>query len=466
MDVTAHRVRSTPMVDPTRVRRLNDAPAAAGDYVLYWMQQSERTRHNPALEYAANLANQTGKPLVACFGVMDDYPEANARHYLFLLQGLRDVSVSLANRGVKFVVGHGPAYDVALRYAKRATEIVCDRGYQRHQIDWHRRVAAAAGKAVTQVEGDVVVPVEVAAPKAMYAAVHLRPKIRAHRDRYLVDLPPVKLIHPSLDLRLTGDLDVSDPDAALAKLNVDRTLAPTDHFTGGEVAAERLLTDFLHHKLAGYAEHRNEPAEQRTSRMGGYLHYGHISPVALARAVKNHVAAPQADRDAYLEELVVRRELAMNYVHYNPDTYDTFEGLPAWAKATLAEHAADKRYHLYTRAQLEAADTHDPYWNAAQLEMVKSGFMHNYMRMYWGKKILEWKATPAEAYADLAYLNNRYFFCGRDPNAWTNVAWVFGLHDRPWGPVRPVFGKVRYMNEAGLRRKFDMDGYVRRVAML
>lgn len=171
--------------------------------------------------------------------------------------------------------------------------------------------------------------------------------------------------------------------------------------------------------------------------------------------------APAADREAFLEELIVRRELALNFVNYTAN-YDQFDALPPWAQRTLSQHARDHRPQTYSRDELERAATHDPYWNAAMHEMTATGYMHNYMRMYWGKRILEWKKTPREAFADSLYLNNKYFLCGRDPNAYANVAWLFGLHDRPWGK-RPIFGTVRYINAAGLERKFDMYRYIETV---
>jgi deoxyribodipyrimidine photo-lyase len=195
--------------------------------------------------------------------------------------------------------------------------------------------------------------------------------------------------------------------------------------------------------------------------MAAYLHFGHVSPIELALKVLA-ATAPKADADSYVEELIVRRELAVNYCEYAED-YDAYDALPAWAKQTLKDHAADPRPHIYTAAELEAARTIDPYWNAAQTEMNVTGFMHNYMRMYWGKRILEWTQSPREAYETTLRLNNKLFLCGRDPNAYANVGWIYGLHDRPWGPARKIFGTVRYMNAAGLDRKFDMDAYVRRV---
>jgi deoxyribodipyrimidine photo-lyase len=450
------------MVHADRICDLNDKPIDdAGNFVLYWMQASQRTRFNFALEHAIAQANELKKPLVVCFGLMDDYPEANERHYAFMLEGLRDVHASLAERGILFVVKHGQPKDVAVHFARRAALVVCDRGYLKHQVAWRDHVADHAKVRVTQVEGDVVVPAERASTKHEIGARTLRPKIHKVWNEFLVELKPGKLKHPSLKLDVRGDLDVMGPAALLKKLKLDCSVAASPTFTGGEDAAAKLLKAFLKDKLPGYAEGRNEPAAGQSSTMSGYLHFGQIAPVELALAVRD-AKAPQADRDAYLEELIVRRELSVNFVTHNP-RYDSYDGLPEWAKKSLAEHKADKRYHVYTRQQLEAAATHDPYWNAAQKEMNLTGFMHNYMRMYWGKKILEWTPDPREAYDATIYLNNKYFLCGRDPNAWANVAWVYGLHDRPWGPERPVFGLIRYMNDKGLERKFDIQKYVVKV---
>ena len=460
-------------IHPTRVRLLNDAPVNdAGRYVLYWMgATSTRTRHNPALEYAVQQANELGVPPVVCFGLTDGWPEANERHYLFLLQGLAAVARALADRGIAFVVLRGQPFDAPLRLAPAAKLVVCDRGYLRHQKAWTTHAALGAGRRVVQVEGDVVVPVNVASDHHESAARTLRPKIHRLWETYLTDLPETPVRHrsagpkASAGLKLpASDIDVTDPVAALAKLDLpDRTVHPVQRLAGGQVEAHRLLERFLTHELQAYTERRNEPAEQHSSLMSAYLHFGHVSPVELALAVREHKQATPDDREKYLEELIVRRELSMNFAEYVPD-YDRYSCLPNWAHKTLAEHAKDRRDPTYTRGQLEAAGTHDPYWNAAMVEMRDTGFMHNYMRMYWGKKVLEWRPTPEDAYDTLLAINNKFFLCGRDANSYANVAWVFGLHDRAWGPERPVFGKVRYMNAAGLERKYDVDGYVRRVA--
>ncbi|MFN4242655.1 MAG: deoxyribodipyrimidine photo-lyase [Tepidisphaerales bacterium] len=453
------------MVEPTRIQVLRDLPPKPdARYVLYWMQSSQRTTHNPALEYAAATANDLRLPLVVCFGLMDNYPEANARHYAFMLDGLADVARRLDRRGIRFVVKHGNPPEVALHYARDAAVVVCDRNYLRHHKAWRLQVAREADRRVVQVEGDVVVPVETASDKAEFAARTLRPKIHKLYASYLTPLPETPINVPAARLKVSGDIDPVDPAAALAKLRLDRSVQPVSHFKGGETEAQRRLGHFIEHLLRDYAEGRNEPAAGATSHLSPYLHFGQISPVHIALAVRD-ARGPKADTDAFLEELIVRRELAINHAFYN-EKYDQYAGLPEWARKTLAAHARDRREHLYSLEQLETAQTHDPYWNAAQLEMTRTGFMHNYMRMYWGKKILEWTRTPEEGFAWNLYLNNKYFLDGRDANSYTGVAWCYGLHDRPWGPERPVYGMVRYMNAAGLERKFDIKAYVKKVALL
>jgi deoxyribodipyrimidine photo-lyase len=451
------------MVDSARVRIINEKPTAAGAlYVLYWMQASQRTHCNHALEYAIAQANDLRKPVVVCFGLMDDYPDGNERSYAFLLEGLNEVQAALAHRGIRFLVKHGPAPAAALHYAKQACMIVCDRNYLRHHKLWRQQVAENAGCRVVEVESEVVVPVELVSDHHEFAARTIRPKIHAHWATYLVEQPETRVKHPSLKLDLHGDIDVSDPESVLKKLKIDRSVKRSPRFVGGQLEAHRLLKRFLDEDLNGFATDRNEPARQRTSLMSGYLHFGHISPIELALAVQNQKTVPPKDRDVYLEELIVRRELSMNFAYYVPN-YDSYQCLPEWARKTLSEHRNDKREYLYSQDELEKASTHDRYWNAAQKEMMLTGFMHNYMRMYWGKKILEWSASPQQAFETTLYLNNRYFLCGRDANSFANVAWIYGLHDRPWGPRRKIFGLVRYMNAAGLERKFDIDAYVKRV---
>jgi deoxyribodipyrimidine photo-lyase len=445
------------MIDATRVRRLNSLPSIQGSHVLYWMQASQRTRYNHALEYAIARANDLHLPMIVGFGVADDYPEANLRHYAFMLQGLRDIKKELADRGIPMVVLRGNPPHVAVKLARDSALVVCDRGYLRHQKQWRDHVADHAGCEVVEVETDAVVPVEEASDYAEFAARTLRPKIHALLPKYLVPLVPQRVRVPLKKAGIESDLDIADVDGSLAKLKIDRTVMPSRRLFGGEKEGQKLLRRFLRGPLAGYDSASNDPALAGTSMLGAYLHFGQLAPLEIALKISSS-NAPAVDRESYLEQLIVRRELSMNFVNFNAK-YDSFDGLPRWARQALAAHVKDKRPYIYKREQLENAQTHDPYWNAAQTEMLITGYMHNYMRMYWGKKILEWGRSPRRAYEDTLYLNNKYFLCGRDPNSYASVAWLYGQHDRPWTP-RPIFGTIRYMNDKGLERKFDMDRYM------
>jgi deoxyribodipyrimidine photo-lyase len=446
------------MIEKTRIQQLNERDAEPGDYVLYWMQQSQRASFNPALEYAIGEANVRGLPVVVGFGLMDDYPEANRRHYAFMLQGLQEVERALGKRRIAFPILRGRPSDVAISLAGRAALVVCDRGYLRHQKRWRETVAREVRCRLVQVEGDLVVPVEVASAQHESGARTLRPKLHRVWEEYLSWLDETAVERSAAGLDLRSAVDLSNVDAALDRLELDDSVTPVRRFRGGTSAAQDRLGSFLEGGFAGYAGGRSEPGAFQCSLLSPYLHFGQISPVEVALRVRGAGSGQDEDRRAYLEELIVRRELAANFVNYNDD-YDRYSCLPGWARATLERHREDKRPALYGCEQLEAARTRDRYWNAAMREMIYTGFMHNTMRMYWAKKILEWSKTPEEALATALHLNNKYFLDGRDPNSYANVGWTFGLHDRPW-PERPVFGTVRYMNARGLERKFDMQAYL------
>jgi deoxyribodipyrimidine photo-lyase len=437
---------------PGRVRVLADRETRSGDYVLYWMQRAQRTRVNHALDYALRHAEALELPLVVAFGLTESYPEANERHYAFMLEGLRDVAQSLAKRRIGFVVRRGPPDSVAIALAYRAAMVVCDRGYLRHERAWRQSVAEGAPCPVIEVEADLVVPVEHASTKREVAARTLRPKIERAIEEFL-DAPPEASPAARHEIALAGDVDVADIEGTLASLEIDRSVARSPRFEGGEEAAHRRLARFLAERLRSYEARRSDPAAAVASTLSPYLHFGQISPLEILRAVR-----PAGGGRAFVEELVVRRELAFNFVWFE-EAYDRFESLPDWARETLAKHSGDRRPALYADAELEAAATHDPYWNAAMQEMRRTGYMHNMLRMYWGKKILEWSETPEAAFERVLRLNNKFFLDGRDPNSYANVGWIFGLHDRPW-PERPVFGKVRSMTASGLERKFDIEAYV------
>lgn len=455
---------ATTEIQAERIRPLNEKGVRDGDYVLYWLQQAQRAEYNHALEYAAQKANELGRPLLVVFGLMDDYPSANARHYAFMLEGLRDVAESLEARGIKFVVQKGSPDEVALRLGENASMIVSDGAYLRPEWSWRQRVAEEAGCHVVRVESNVVVPVELASGKREVAARTLRPKIRRHLDEFLVELLPTEIEQDSLGLEVEDMVDLSDIDAVLDAMDIDKSVEPLRHlYTGGLTAAKEKFEEFVENRLGQYAGHRDQPQTSYVSHMSKYLHYGHISPVYLALRVRE-ASAPEEDIATYLEELIVRRELTINFCFYTPD-YDSFSCIPDWARETLEVHARDEREHLYDREQLEGAETHDPYWNAAMREAIHTGYVHNHMRMYWGKKILEWSATPEEAHETTIYLMDKYFLDGRDANTYANIAWVYGQHDRGFAE-RPVFGKVRYMSAGGLERKTRPEEYVRKVEQL
>ncbi len=478
------------MITPSRVQNKNDFLISEGAvYVLYWMQQSQRAEENHALEYAIKEGNRLNQPVIVLFALMDDYPDANLRHYTFMVEGLIETKKDLASRGIEMVIRIGNPVDEVLFFGGNASMIVCDRGYLRHQRAWRREIARHARCSVVQVESDVILPIHEVSDKAEYAAYTIRPKIHRMLDFCLEDeLHPQRPLTPSMGISLKEILplesppsvlnteggrsspsespldDVSFHDAAtiLDRLKIDRTISPVSHFfKGGTAEAKRRFADFLEHRAKRYVSNRNQPQTVDLSMMGPYLHFGQISPHYLARQIMSYPDLPDEVEAVFLEELIVRRELAVNFVYFHPD-YDALDCLPNWAKTTLAIHATDPRDFIYTPSQLKNGETHDIYWNAAMAEMRISGYMHNYMRMYWGKKVLEWSESPEAAYDTLISLNNTYFLDGRDPNSYAGVGWIFGLHDRAW-KERPIFGKVRYMVASGLERKCDIMGYVRRI---
>ena len=448
------------MIQPERIKVLNDRPRRDGGYVLYWMQAAQRAECNHALEYAIRSANDRKKPVVVFFGITDGFPEANLRHYHFMLEGLREVKQDLEDRGIRMVIRHESPDSGVAELAKEAALVVVDAGQLRVQRKWRANAAKWIKCPMYEVETNLIVPVGEASSKENFSAGTFRPRITKQLERYLVPLRHTKPRKDSLSLKFSA-FDVDDIDKALSKLDIDRSVPKSDYFHGGTSEAKKYLRDFLRNKLERFVELRNDPTTDYISHMSPYLHFGQISPLYIALKVKKK-SGPGAD--TYLEELIVRRELSHNFVYYN-NYYDKFACLPPWAANTLTFHRRDTRQYAYSVEQFERAETHDPYWNAAQREMVVTGRMHGYMRMYWGKKILEWSKNPRTAFRTALYLNNKYELDGRDPNGFAGVAWCFGKHDRAWSE-RPVFGKVRYMNAAGLKRKFNVDAYVEKTRQL
>jgi len=448
-------------IDPSLVRDANAAmPAAKGGYVLLWMQRAQRAYDNPALDFAVECANALDLPLLVVFALAE-YPSATIHHYTFMLAGLRETARALRERGIAFCVKRGDPEAIVRDFGKDAAVIIGDEGRTIPELAWRQRVLADASlpKRIF-VETDAVVPPELACPKLAWSAAQLRNRISAFLPHFLEGLES-----PHTPRRTDAALNQRSVDTLLESPAIQPGSARSEHpllklqrieFTPGYSSGMGLFRHFLDERLSRYAEFRNDPNSATQSDMSPYLHFGQVSARRLAReALLQHPARAQA----YIEELVVRRELAINFVTYCPN-YPRYESaVPSWAKDSLAATARD---NMFSKLALESATTDDPYWNAAQLEMILTGKMHNYMRMYWGKKILSWFRDPHEAYSFAIEMNDRYSLDGRDPNGYAGVAWCFGRHDRPW-PHREGFGNVRSMTSEGLRRKFDADLYAERM---
>ncbi|MBS3817065.1 MAG: deoxyribodipyrimidine photo-lyase [Candidatus Thermoplasmatota archaeon] len=443
-----------------RITTLNDEEVKDGNYVLYWMQRAQRAEYNHALKYVVEKANELDEPLLVYFGITDDFKEGNLRHYRFMLEGLKETKKKLKERDIKLVIRHEHPKEGVIELADEASLLVVDKAYLDFLRDWREDAAEEVNVPVVEVETDLVVPVEEASSKEEYAARTIRPKIEDELDKYMKEVKKRELENSSLEFDF-DTFDIDDLDSALSSLDIDESVKAVESFEGGTAEAKKHLEEFLNHKLGGYGDHSNDPSKDYLSNMSPYLHFGQISPLYVALKAKEK-GGPGVDE--FLEQLIIRRELAYNFVYYSED-YRSLACLPDWAQETLEKHSDDEREYVYSREEFEEAETHDKYWNSAQKEMVETGKMHGYMRMYWGKKILEWSETPEEAYETALYLNNKYELDGRDPNGFAGVAWCFGKHDQGW-KEREVYGKVRYMNANGLERKFDIDSYVKLVEYL
>lgn len=446
-----------------RVREINQKNINEhGKYVLYWMQQSQRVDYNHALSYAIDKANNLNLPLVVCFG-LTSYPEANERHYYFMLEGLKEVAAKLEQMQIKFVVQNRVPNEFALELSKESSLTIVDKAYLKVQKLWRRNLADKIDVAFIEIESDLIVPVEVASQKEEYAAYTIRKKINRQLDNYLFawNMPTLKT--PSLHLKLES-LDINKIDKIIDMLNIAGEVKKVAQLKGGYSEAKNLLEKFIEEKFDKYAELRNDPTLDYSSHLSSYLHFGQISALEIALEVRKN-RENRESLESFLDELIIRRELAFNFCYYNAD-YDNIKGLKAnWIYETLEAHEMDSRDYIYTESRWEKAETHDDIWNACQFELMLTGEMHGYMRMYWGKKILEWSESYEEAYRIAIYLNNKYAIDGRDANSFAGIAWCFGKHDRPWFE-RAVFGKIRYMNANGVRRKFKVDKYIKRINSL
>jgi deoxyribodipyrimidine photo-lyase len=437
-----------------RIRTLSQAPSANGP-IVYWMIRDQRAHDNWALLYAQEIALQNKQPLHVVFCCRRDLGQhfGTVRMFDWMLAGLAEVAAELHTHNIAFTFLLGDPVSQVEKFCQQigAGELIVDFFPLRIYTEWQNKLAQRLTVRVTQVDTHNIVPCWIASPKQEFAARTIRPKIHKLLGKYLVDFPKL-LQHP-----ISTSLPKNNWKEIRKSVQVDTSVPSITWIKPGEKAALAVLEHFAATKLASYAAERNDPTKRALSDLSPYLHFGQIAAqrVALTTTSTNH--NPKSN-ESFLEELIIRKELADNYCFYN-QSYDSFAGFPRWAQQTLTQHKQDQRTVHYTLEELEKAMTHDHIWNAAQNEMVTTGKMHGYLRMYWAKKILEWTSTPEEAQRFAIYLNDRYSLDGRDPNGYVGIAWsIGGLHDRPWFE-RPIFGTVRYMSAGGLEKKFNTALY-------
>ena len=447
-----------------RVVQLNDAGANTNArYVLYWMQMSKRATHNHGLTFAIREANSRRLPLVVYEGLKYYYPWASDRLHTFILEGVEEKRREFEQLGIRYIFylqkDEGSPRQIIARLARDAACIVTD-DYPCFIIPEHnRRIATRSGVPVYAVDSNGIIPIS-KFEKEEYGAYTIRPKIEKLLSNYLKPFNEESIEIDGAKLELDcPDTEINDANIAslVAECDIDHAVKPSDVYRGGAANGRARLKKFVDEILPDYETARNKPDRDGSSRLSPYLHFGFISPLEIALAVRDS-DAPQAAKDAYLEELIVRRELSFNFTSRNPH-YDSLAALPAWVQKTMREHIDDERQFIYSVEQLENGETHDELWNAAQREMVVTGEMHNYVRMLWGKNVIAWSPSYEVAFEALVHLNNKYCLDGRDPNSYAGILWCFGKHDRPW-MERPVFGMIRYMTSGSTGKKFNSKKYI------
>lgn len=479
-------------VPSLRVRAANERPAnTQRDFVLYWMTAFRRTRSNFALQRAVEWANRLKKPLLVLEALRVDYPWASDRLHRFVMDGMVDNAAAFANAGVTYYPyiepSHGAGKGLLAALGARACVVVTD-DYPAFFLPAATRAAATRVDVAMEAVDSNGLHALGSPGRAFETAFALRRWLQHNILEELVAMPatdplaslPTRraTIPPELLQRWPATHQEQLAGYRLESLPIDHAVAAAPMRGGSTVAATR-LAGFIQRDLARYAEERSHPDCEATSRLSPYLHFGHISAhevfAALARAEGWSIDRIDSERrgkrtgfwgmsasaEAFLDQLITWRELGFNFCAYRPD-YDRFESLPAWARRTLERHERDPRPHLYSIQQLERAETSDVVWNAAQTQLVREGVIQNYLRMLWGKRILEWTPSPRDALGVMIHLNNKYALDGRDPNSYSGIVWTLGRYDRPWGPERPIFGTVRYMSSANTTRKLKLCEYLAR----
>jgi len=444
-----------------RISILKETPLKKGP-VVYWMSRDQRAEDNWALIHAQELAVRQKTPLIVIFCLVPQFLNATTGQYTFMLTGLQEVSRRLAKLKIPFFLLVGEPDEVIPQFIREhsISSLITDFDPLRVKRQWKGKVARKIEASFYEVDTHNIVPCAIASPKMEYGAYTIRKKIGKLLPVFLNTFPKAQK-HP---FPWIGDLPNIEWKKLTASLNIDNGTGQLHWIAPGESEAQMRLTHFIEEKSTLYATDRNDPTKDGQSDLSPYLHFGQISAQRVALEIEKS-DIPSNMKTSFLEELIIRRELSDNFCFYNPH-YDSFEGFPDWAKRTLNEHRKDRRPYLYSLEQFEAAQTHDDLWNTAQMEMVKRGKMHGYMRMYWAKKILEWTPSPETAMEYAIYLNDRYELDGRDPNGYAGIAWsIGGVHDRAWSQ-RNVFGKIRYMSYNGCKSKFNINAYVEKIRSL
>ncbi|MGM0365475.1 MAG: deoxyribodipyrimidine photo-lyase [Actinomycetota bacterium] len=447
-------------MDNQRSRKLKGGVTGSGP-VAYWMSRDQRANDNWALLFSQALSHRLGKQLVVLFCLADEFLGAGDKQFLFMLEGLKETEKNLADYSIPLTVASGNPANKVKDFLKKyhIGALVTDFSPLRIKRRWTEKIIRTADIPFFEVDAHNIVPCWQASDKQEYAAYTIRPKINRLKPRFLTEFGEIKKQNIPSGFKLFDNRwhDI------YRKRGFKKNLLENLLQKPGEKEAFRVMELFLENKLKSYAADRNDPNREGTSNLSAYLHFGQISAQRIAlEALKFE---PDDSQGTFLEELIIRKELSDNFCYYNKN-YDSFAGFPRWARDTLARHMADRRPYLYSLEQLENAQTHDKLWNAAQNEMLKTGKMHGYMRMYWAKKMLEWISSPQKSMEAAIYLNDRYQMDGRDPNGYTGIAWsIGGVHDRAWNQ-RKVFGKIRYMSKKGMDKKFDTSRYVSRIGKI
>jgi deoxyribodipyrimidine photo-lyase len=424
--------------------------------VIYWMQRDQRVHDNWALLYAQQISIEKNLPFFVVFNLDPELISSRIRHSVFLLKGLEEVEVELSryNIPLKLLVGD-PSVEIP-KYITiiNASIIVSDFNPLKNILKWKNDIADKIEIPFHEVDAHNIVPCRIASDKMEYAAYTFRPKVHKLLPLFLDEFPKVKKMQPALNRG-----EKINWEKVRKELKINLIVTETASIKPGESAAHEMLDLFINTKLQDYDLKHSDPTLNNISDLSPYLNYGQISAQRIA-IILQFQNEHTASKHSFLEELIVRRELADNFCFFNKN-YDSFEGFPNWGKETLNAHRYDKREFIYSLDELEKANTHDALWNAAQNEMTVKAKMHGYMRMYWAKKILEWTQSPEIALQTAIYLNDKYELDGIDPNGFTGIAWsIGGVHDRAW-KERKVFGKIRYMNYSGCKRKFDIKKYIK-----